>query len=61
MGHAKCRAAKFRPKAVVGGIFDIFHDNLRPKVATDVMSDMVVERVGVDAPAKLGDSRSNHS
>ena len=50
-------------EGVGGGIFGRFSNvnNFRPKVASDVLSSMVVEPTGTKAPVKLGDSRSNRS
>ena len=36
-------------------------DKCRPEVAGDVVSGAVIDPVGLDVPAKFGDSRSNHS
>ena len=41
-------------------MFDSFWgDNIRPKVFSDVISGVVVDRTGTDIPLKFGDSRSN--
>ena len=49
------------PEAVRGGIFEVFHDNFRPEVDSDVISGADVDPIGMDVPEKFGASRSNSS
>ena len=51
---------QIRPKVVVvGGIFGLYSnlDKCRPEVTDDVISGAALAYVGVDVPAKFGDSR----
>ena len=47
------------PEAVGGGIFDSPPCNFHPEVDDDIVSGVTVGLVGMDAPIKLGGSRSN--
>ena len=39
----------------------VSRDTLRPEVASDAISGVVVDRKGTDVHVKIGDSRSNRS
>ena len=53
---------EIQPEAVGVGVSTIFfQDNFRPEVASDVVSDAVVEPTGMKVSLKFGDSRSNFS
>ena len=61
MGQAKRRATQIRPKAA-GGILDGFSRcSFRPEVASDVITGVVNQDVGMHVCANFGDSRSNRS
>ena len=54
------RSREIPPEAVGCGIFDSFFPyNFRPEIHNDVISDAIVDNVGVDVCVKFGDSRSN--
>ena len=57
------RFLEIPPETVGGGIFDRFRnfDNCQSEVASDVISGIAVQYVGVDVCVKFGESRLNHS
>ena len=56
------RSRQIRTKVVGGGIFySFFRGNRQPEVASDVIFGVAIDKVGVDAFVKSGDSGSNSS
>ena len=56
------RSREMPPEAVGGSIFEGFiRDNIRPEVASEVISGVKVEQVGVNVRVILGGSGSNFS
>ena len=52
---------KFDPKPSEAAFLSFFRDNFRPEVASDIISGLSVDEVGLDVFVKFGDSRSSPS
>ena len=63
-GDPRLNHSREIPPEVVGGggiLNSFFRDNFLREVVSGVMSGLAVEWVGMDAPIRFGESRSNRS